>query len=395
MPLSGISPGLGVGGGASATSSGAPPSGGATNDYSIGFDGVDSYVDLGTDSSLEIASGDHSVSFWFRHTMSSENIGLLTLGSETDTLSIMTGYGSGHEDKISYAQNVGGTAAFHTNAGSGVNDGNWHHCVVTVDGGTIALYIDGSSGGSTSGGATIGAYNRLGQGHYGYFNGELANIAIFTSALSSAQVSSIYSSGRAGVVSGALSWWTGDSDSAAGTTLTDEGSESNTGTLTNGAFFTSPLNLTSIDFSIGNEHPSYKGGAFDRDLFDGSLTGSWYSYYSSAYHPDGWIGQDFGSGNEKTLTKYWMIFSSSATQYAPKDWTFEASETGSWSGEEVTLDTQTDVDDWEEATTTNYASKWKKFEFSNSTAYRYYRLNVSENNGHATYLILHELEMYE
>ena len=87
-----------------------------------------------------------------------------------------------------------------------------------------------------------------------------------------------------------------------------------------------------------------------------------------------------------------MLNGISTLTFPPKDWTFEGSaDSASW----TVLDTQTGVTDWEQATTSNYAEKWKEYTFSNSTAYRYYRLNVSANNGHPTYLALTELEMYE
>ena len=183
----------------------------------------------------------------------------------------------------------------------------------------------------------------------------------------------------------------GDSDSGAGTTLTDEVG-SNTGTLTNGAIFTSALNLAVSGFSIGDEYTAYAGSAFDRDLFDANATGSWYAWGGSTWANTGWIGQDFGAGNEKTVVKYRMLNGISTLTFPPKDWTFEGSaDSASW----TVLDTQTGVTDWEQATTSNYAEKWKEYTFSNSTAYRYYRLNVSANNGHPTYLALTELEMYE
>jgi len=144
--------------------------------------------------------------------------------------------------------------------------------------------------------------------------------------------------------------------------------------------------LTDVSFTIGQENPLYTGGAFDGILTDGDATGSWYAYYSSDYQNDGWIGQDFGSGNEKAVTRYRLY--SSDISYAPRDWTFEASTTGAWSGEEVVLHSVINY---------NFTAlnEWHNFSFSNTNAYRYYRINVSDNNGNNDYLVIREIEMYE
>lgn len=394
MSLSRLGLSLGLGGGTAATSSGAPlaVAAASSDDFCGAFDGYDSYVDLGTNSSLEIAGSNHSVSLWFRHTESVNAYkALLSLGAGGERLAVTLGNTA---EKVSYClQSPGPTWDAIYGAGSGMNDGNWHHFAATVTGGAIQIYVDGSAASGTEGDIAVGNYNRIGDGHYGNYGGDLDSIAIFTSALSSSDISAIYSAGRNGALGSysPTSWWKmGDSDSGAGTTLTDEVG-SNTGTLTNGAYFTSALNVAFSGFSIGNESPSFVGSAFDRDLFDGNATGSWYAYDGS-YQNTGWVGQDFGAGNEKTVVKYRMLNSLANLTYPPKDWTFEGSaDSASW----TVLDTQTGVTDWEQATTSNYAEKWKEYTFSNSTAYRYYRLNVSANNGHASLLILSELEMYE
>ena len=85
----------------------------------------------------------------------------------------------------------------------------------------------------------------------------------------------------------------------------------------------------------------------------------------------------------------------SNSAYAPKDWTIEASNTGAFSGEEVTLDTRAGETTWTQATSSNYGSAWNEYTFTNSTAYRYWRINITANNGHGTYLIFAEMEMFE
>jgi len=145
-------------------------------------------------------------------------------------------------------------------------------------------------------------------------------------------------------------------------------------------------NVTTEGYTIGQESPSYTGGAFDGITGDGNATGSWYCYHTASYQTTGWTGQDFGDGNEKTLVKY-RIYNNNVNS-APRSWTFEASVSGTWTGEEVVLDTVSDY-----AFTASL--EWHDFTFYNNTAYRYYRLNVSANNGNPTYLVVREIEMME
>ncbi len=93
------------------------------------------------------------------------------------------------------------------------------------------------------------------------------------------------------------------------------------------------------------------------------------------------IKYDFGASNEKMITKYTLYGGSNASRQ-PTAWTFEGSNNDSdWD----VLDTQTGQTIG--LATTDYT-------FSNSTAYRYCRINIS-NNGGDTETRLGELEMME
>ena len=146
------------------------------------------------------------------------------------------------------------------------------------------------------------------------------------------------------------------------------------------------INCTYKGFSIGTENPASPGLAFDRSPL-GTTVGAWYSYFDGGYKTTGWIGQNFD--DSKIIVRYDIIPYENVTLRTrdPKDWTFEASATGAWAGEEVVLDTQTGY---------SFDSMARKsFYITNATAYNFYRLNVTANNGDATYLIISELEMYE
>lgn len=112
------------------------------------------------------------------------------------------------------------------------------------------------------------------------------------------------------------------------------------------------------------------------------------TWFTSAGNATGWIRYDFGSGNAKVIKSYSLQpvpsnpSGSDATQ-APKTWTFQGSNDGSsW----TTLDTQTNAPSW--------ATSEKRFYgISNTTAYRYYRVNVSANQG-GSILMISDIGMY-
>ena len=139
--------------------------------------------------------------------------------------------------------------------------------------------------------------------------------------------------------------------------------------------------ISHVDYNDSQDNPSYQAKAWDDITNDGNATGSWYCYHTSAYQTTGYVGQDFGASNWKVVDAYSILAVGSQT-YDPKSWTFKGSNNGTdW----TTLDTQTNQ---------SFGSTWRTFNFTNSNPYRYYRLDVTENNGHGTYLIIKEVELY-
>jgi hypothetical protein len=164
---------------------------GIANNYSMNFDSASSdYIDLGTDSSLDIFGGDFSVSLWFKHTMSSGSaIAMIEIGGYTNKMAITLGFSS--NTGVGFA--VGGN--WYTNAGSGYNDGNWHHMVATRTGTTYKIYIDSQEiiASSPTGGYSYLTLNTIGKGRFGgNFNGSIDEVGIWNTALTSTQIQSIY-----------------------------------------------------------------------------------------------------------------------------------------------------------------------------------------------------------
>jgi hypothetical protein len=164
---------------------------GIANNYSMNFDSASGdFIDLGTDSSLDIFGGDFSVSLWFKHTMSSGSaIAMIEIGGYTNKMAITLGFSS--NTGVGFA--VGGN--WYTNAGSGYNDGNWHHMVATRTGTTYKIYIDSQEiiASSPTGGYSYLTLNTIGKGRFGgNFNGSIDEVGIWNTALTSTQIQSIY-----------------------------------------------------------------------------------------------------------------------------------------------------------------------------------------------------------
>lgn len=161
-----------------------------------------------------------------------------------------------------YANNSLGAATTRTD----LCDDNWHHLAITIDGTAIKAYLDGgdaainSSNTSNTAGSPYatatstvsyagtagnpyffgknGAYNSY------FYDGLLDEAAFFETALDGATIASIYNSGLPGDLTSlnpTLWYRMGDNDSGTGTTITDQGSGGNDGTLINGPTFSTTV----------------------------------------------------------------------------------------------------------------------------------------------------------
>jgi hypothetical protein len=100
--------------------------------------------------------------------------------------------------------------------------------------------------------------------------------------------------------------------------------------------------------------------------FDGNPSTKWFCFNS----PTGWIQYDFGAGNAQVVKRY-TINSADVPERDPKSWSFLGSQDGStW----TTLDSQSNQ---------SFALRMgmNTYPIGNTTAYRYYRLDVTANNG--------------
>jgi hypothetical protein len=98
----------------------------------------------------------------------------------------------------------------------------------------------------------------------------------------------------------------------------------------------------------------------------------------------GWLGYDFGANNAQIVKRYTVTEAITIAARDPKDWQFQGSQDGTnW----TTLDSQS-------GQSFAYLYQTKTYNLGNTTAYRYYRLNVTANNGDSTFLHVGELGLW-
>ena len=229
--------------------------------FALSFDSASSaYIDV-TNFTL---SGDRTVSFWV-------NFGQTPYGSileGVDGDNYYPFFGSGNI----YLNNDGTATSLSYGT---VNANEWYHFCITGDGTTATVYKNGSSLG-TLGDKNITVYYLNGKVYgidWGSGTGKLSNISIWNSALTSSQVSEIYSEGvpqnllNHSAVSSLVSWWQLGSNSSFNTnwTVLDE-KGTNNGTS---------VNMTEADIVDGvNSYANGLSSGMGGDEVVGSAFGS-------------------------------------------------------------------------------------------------------------------------
>ena len=227
-----------------------------SNAYSVDLDGSNDYVDCGGNADFSFTDGAgndsaFSISAWVKL---DSNIRARVAG-KGNTEWLFGTDSSGRFNMILWSND--GTSAYLQKFSTALSTGSWHHILCTYDGSNTAaginLYKAGSLVSSTVGNA--GTYAgmasqqgslRLGQWELNssVMNGLIDEVAVFNSELSSSTVTDIYNSGVPADISSLspLGYWRmGDNNGGTGTTITDQGSGSNNGTLTNGPTFSSDV----------------------------------------------------------------------------------------------------------------------------------------------------------
>jgi len=238
----------------------AQPAGGGDleNTYSGHFDGINDYVEVTPGSTIQL----YGLSAWFKcdSVIDKSAIKGVVLGPSGSNWFL--GFGGNFTGTLTdeiISINAGGVRYGYCNSSASIS-ADWHNVVAvwstssaTNSGGDgYDIWLDGVKVGNQFGtwppGLTpalftipaSGSYMRFGERIGAYpFPGLLDEISVFSSALSDADVATIYNSGVPGDLTdlSPAGWWRmGDNDGGTGSTVTDQGSGSNDGTL-NGATF--------------------------------------------------------------------------------------------------------------------------------------------------------------
>ena len=208
---------------------------GITNTYSVDFDGTDDHVAI---SSFNFATN-KTLSYWVKFdAINSAGVYIFGTGSNYYTYLTNNGQTIYLYDGTATALSLGATHA--------ITAGVWTHIAIVGSGGTATLYKDGVSRATGTDRTPTGVTRFAGDSVGGtrFVNGLMDEVAYWDSALSSTQISVIYNNGVPNDISSLspVNWWRmGDNDSGTGTTITDQGSAGNDGTLTNGPTFSTTV----------------------------------------------------------------------------------------------------------------------------------------------------------
>jgi hypothetical protein len=169
------------------------------SNYSITFDGTADYFSINSSGALDtFHANPFSISLWFKYTGGTR---VLVTKQETASASTQVVYIYTNAGNILW---YGGGVSPSATSSGGLSDGNWHHAVFVAESDTVArIYIDGVDDtadiakdrigtGSNTGSIILGTnYNK----DNFFFNGEMSNAAIWTSALTPEEILDLYNNG--------------------------------------------------------------------------------------------------------------------------------------------------------------------------------------------------------
>lgn len=202
------------------------------------FDGSTDFISCGNNSSLQI-TGALTLSSWFKSSYSGSNNQRIISKDDNANRCYMTQLdGSGNANFYIWSSNSGKAAV---STGTDYRDGNWHHLVGVFDPSAsaaqrLAIYIDGINVGygntpeTTIDNDTVDLEIGRKQDGLLSFNGDLSNISIFNTGLSSSQVTTLFNAGtpEQDISFSPVSWWKLTSGSASGTIIDTQGNNNGT-----------------------------------------------------------------------------------------------------------------------------------------------------------------------
>ena len=230
-----------------------------TNAYSVDFDGTNDYMAL---SGLSTC---YAFSCWIKPdstiTSSSGLKGNLLGANSLQWFGGLGGDLTGDftNELITIRPYTQGGFAY-TSSSDSIPSGSWTHIAIRWEASNSStnpgnagydIFKNGIKVGNAAGSAAISSPLTFSTGLIGgrqtsafFFNGKIDEVAFWDSSVSESDIATMYNSGVPGDLTSLspYGWWRmGDDDSGTGTTITDQGSGSNDGTLTNGPTFSTDV----------------------------------------------------------------------------------------------------------------------------------------------------------
>jgi len=162
----------------------------------LSFDGSNDYLTVTQNSDINI-TGDLTVSAWVRLSQISGYNAVLTKRAVSGSMNYQFTINSSGKIGLGHS---GGSWVYDTNS---LTVDTWHHVAATVSSGTVQFYIDGVAKSSDTGLTITGDTNDLTIGAtvgYNYFSGTINEVAIFSTALSTSDITSLAASQTAHIV---------------------------------------------------------------------------------------------------------------------------------------------------------------------------------------------------
>ena len=209
-----------------------------TTGSALQFDGVDDYVEIAYDASLDFQGGNITVAGWFNLIGYYEDTGLVT--DKDDDHHTQFELSIGRMDlpwPYSYYPAFGFCDMYWRTAVASQQYTGWHHIAGTYDGNTLKIYVDGMEEGSTfditglpddyDSAKYIGRSHNT-SGLQPYFGGIIDEVAIYDRALGASEIEDIY---HCGVIADAnlVGYW--DFEEGEGQVAADSSGNGNDGQL--------------------------------------------------------------------------------------------------------------------------------------------------------------------
>jgi hypothetical protein len=184
------------------------------SNYSLAFDGVDDYINIGNPTELQI-TGNLTLSAWVKRDSTSTSNNYMIIGKDNVTTGIRA-YGLVRNTSTGKAQlNIWkSNVLYNVQSTTTINNDQWYHIMGVNDGSDLKIYVNGVlentnvGGGGTIDNATIDFEigRRQAFTNEGYWNGSIDEVAVWNSD-QSANVSTIYNGGTPTTISGATAYW--------------------------------------------------------------------------------------------------------------------------------------------------------------------------------------------